>query len=125
MAQENARNDAVIALANAASKRTLEKYYAMPEPIRREIRLTEGISKSNKLRAVQGHTRRISQQAISDEIEKYRVDNHYSVVFNKDMASPPQGGKDISDEIIVKLRDIKVDYGELPTFDEESLTQYK
>ena len=125
LAQENVRNEAVNALANAAENRTLEKYYAMPEPIRREIRFIEKGRNINKLRAEQGRIRRISQQVIKDEIEKYRIDNHYSVVFNKDLASPSHADKDISDEIIVKVRNIKVDYGVLPKFDEEALAQYE
>ncbi|EBT2064773.1 hypothetical protein R2946_000249 [Salmonella enterica] len=125
LAQENMRNEEVIALANAASKRAEEKYYALPEPIRREIRIMNNVSKNNKLIAEKSNVRRISLKVISAEIEKYRVENHYSIVFNKDIALPPSDDRDISNHIINKIKGIEIDYGEYPTFSEGFLKQYE
>ncbi|EBY0372730.1 OmpH family outer membrane protein [Salmonella enterica subsp. enterica serovar Toulon] len=125
LAQENIRNEEVIALANAASKRAEEKYYALPEPIRREIRIMNNMSKNNKLMTEKSNVRRISLKVISAEIEKYRVENHYSIVFNKDIALPPSDGRDISNLIINKIKGIEIEYGEYPIFSEVFLKQYE
>ena len=124
LAQENLHNEKVIAQANVAIKRTLVKSYDMPELIRREIRMIEKINKTNKLRAEQGRVRRISLKVISDEIEKYRLENHYSIIFNKDLSPPYNLDLDISNEIIEKLKGITVEYGNIPKFDETPLAQY-
>lgn len=122
--QEKTHIDQVIALANTESTKTAEKYYAMPEPIRREIATIYNITTINRLKAERSRARRISHKVISDEVEMYRLKNHYSVVFNKDIVTPPNNGRDISGEIINKLRDIKVDYGKLPIFEVEDLKEY-
>lgn len=124
LAQENTHNDKIRLLANVATNKMLKKYYSLPEPIRREIRMIKNIKMNNELRSEQGRTRRISHKVIEDAIEEYRVENHYSMIFNKDISGTPDDGKDISVEIINKLKDTKVDYGELPKFDENNVVEY-
>lgn len=119
--QENRRHEKIVTLAREALEKKQQKYYAMPAPLRRELREIDNITNNNLLRAEQSHERRISLQVISDAVEKYRVENHYSVVFNKDIAEYVPVGRDISEEIINHLQRVKVEYGELPTFDERAL----
>lgn len=71
------------------------------------MKAIDDMSKNTQLRAEQGRLRHISQRVISDTVEKYRIDHHYSVVFNKDSASTVDYGHDISNEIINELQHVK------------------
>ncbi|EAS5670262.1 hypothetical protein D9U05_24195, partial [Salmonella enterica] len=58
--------------------------------------MIENATLSNKLRVEAGHTRMISHNTITDVVEKYRLKNHYSMVFNKDKGTISGEGQDIS-----------------------------
>lgn len=120
LAQEKKQNEILLALAKKSALEVEKKYYALPEPLRREMKAIDDMSKNTQLRAEQGRLRHISQRVISDTVEKYRIDHHYSVVFNKDSASTVDYGHDISNEIINELQHVKVVYGPRPNFEDET-----
>lgn len=118
LAQENKRKDNLFALAKQSSADIQKKYRAMPASLRREMKIIDDMSKNAQIRAEQGRLRRISLHIISDAVEKYRIKNHYSVVFNKDTASVSKPGHDISNDIIDELAHVKVEYGAPPQFED-------
>lgn len=122
--QENQRSEKMLTLAQEAAQKKQQKYYTLPEPLRREIREIDNVNKTNRLRSEQSHARQISQKVIAEAVEKYRIEHRYSVVFNKDIVLNASEGRDISDEIIAKLQGVDVEYGELPSFEESALSQY-
>ncbi|ELQ3859286.1 hypothetical protein QSX22_003753 [Salmonella enterica] len=122
MQQEKKRAEKIAVLVQEARSRTQRRNYDLPEPLRREIRMIENATLSNKLRVEAGHTRMISHNTITDVVEKYRLKNHYSMVFNKDKVTISGEGQDISAAIIAELQDINIDYGELPQFNQTEQT---
>ncbi|EHN8899463.1 hypothetical protein F6T96_001623 [Enterobacter hormaechei] len=121
LAQEKKQNDTLLALAKKSSLEVEKKYYALPEPLRHKMKVIDELSKNTQLRAEQGRLRHISQQVISDTVEQYRINHHYSVVFNKDSASAMDHGHDISNEIINELQHVNVEYGPHPHFEDVTL----
>lgn len=124
MQQEKDRAEKIALRVNEAERLTLQKIYDLPEPLRREIRNIQHANVNNTLRVEAGRTRMISHNTITDAVEKYRVKNHYSMVYNKDQAASLRHGQDISEAIIDQLQGIEIDYGALPDFKTPEQTRF-
>jgi Skp family chaperone for outer membrane proteins len=112
--QEFEHNQQVKNILIQADNEAQEKYKTMPETQQQQSRAADSLALNQLWQGEQSHAREQSIKAITAAIEDYRVNHKLDVVMNKATVLAADKKDDITDEIIVLLKNSQVKYGELP-----------
>jgi Skp family chaperone for outer membrane proteins len=112
--QEFEHNQQVKNILIQANNEAQEKYKTMSETQQQQSRAADSLALNQLWQGEQSHAREQSIKAITATIEDYRVNHKLDVVMNKATVLAADKKDDITDEIIVLLKNSQVKYGELP-----------
>lgn len=107
-------NEKVKARLLSVEKDAEVRYKAMPSAQEKESRIADAQIINRQWLAEKRHARLISVQAIKKTVETYRQKQNIAMVLTGESIVAVDKGADISKKVIDQLKDIQVDYGELP-----------
>ena len=113
---EAIRNNQVKEVLANAEMAAQEAYLSMTEDAIQKNRAVD-VENINQLWVIeQQNARAISLRVIFKEIEKYRILEGLDVILNSECVVSADKQYDVTDDIILNLKDVNVDYGDLPGF---------
>lgn len=113
---ELARLQEVKEVLMGAEQAAQEAYLGMSEEEKERNRAVDIANINQSWGIEQQNARAASLGAILKEVERYRSDNELAMILNSEHVIASEQQYDVTDDIILNMKDIQVDYGDLPGF---------
>lgn len=113
---EYARNEEVKSVLIKAEAAAQKAYLSMSEEEKQNNRAVDVANINQSWLIEQKNSRSMSLSVALKKIEEYRKAKGFNIVLNSDYIVCADEEYDITNDILLSLKDINVDYGDLPTF---------
>ena len=113
---ESARNEEVKAILMKAEAAAQKAYLSMSVEDMQNNRAVDAANINQSWLIEQKNSRSMSLSFALKKVEEYRKAKNFNIVLNSEHVVAADEEYDITNDILESLKDINVDYGDLPTF---------
>lgn len=114
--QEQERLNKVKEILVAAELAAQQIYTTMSEEDIQRNRAVDIANINQSWQIEQQNARSISLKTIVDEVDNYRKDKNLDMILNGEIVVSAESKFDVSEEIIERLKEVCIEYGEMPGF---------
>lgn len=113
---ESARNEEVKAILLKAEAAAQKAYLSMSVEEMQNNRAVDAANINQSWLIEQKNSRSISLSFALKKVEEYRKEKALNIILNSEYIVCADEEYDVTSDILLNLKDINVDYGDLPTF---------
>lgn len=99
-----------------AEKAAMQIYETMSEQDKQRNSAVDMANINQSWQIEQQNARSISVGAIINEVDSYRISKELDMILNQDFVLSAESKYDVTSDFIEVLKDISIDYGNLPNF---------